>query len=174
MLKKLAYEIEEGEFTDSASITLLKPLFEQVRDKILQWENIGTPKIITQWIKEGVYIKPTRIILPFHQKSIPHNLKARTYWHTKLKPHYISSGAIQRIDLPQKNNRYISRCFFVEKSSGGFRLVIDLRNINEHFPDKKIKFENLSMLRFAHTELKWAGKIDLSDAYHHLALHPDI
>ena len=51
---------------------------------------------------------------------------------------------------------------------------MDLRYVNLFFEDKRIKFENLSMLRFAYLDLQWGGKVDLSDAYHHLALHPDI
>ena len=60
------------------------------------------------------------------------------------------------------------------KSSRGFRLVVDLGLVNSHFVTKKIKFENLGMLRLANRNLVYGGKVDLSDAYHHLALHPSI
>jgi hypothetical protein len=62
----------------------------------------------------------------------------------------------------------------VGKSTGGYRLVLDLRHINSFFEGKKIKFENLSLLRFAKTSLQWGGKVDLSDAYHHLTLHKNL
>ena len=52
--------------------------------------------------------------------------------------------------------------------------MVDLRFVNSFFPVRKIKFENLSMLKYAHKALHWGAKIDLSDAYHHLALHPDL
>ena len=52
--------------------------------------------------------------------------------------------------------------------------MIDLRFVNEHFEPRKIKFENLSLLKFAHKDLNWGAKMDLSDAYHHLCLHPSI
>jgi hypothetical protein len=52
--------------------------------------------------------------------------------------------------------------------------VVDLREINKHFAPLKIKFENLSLLRFASNKVKFGGKVDLSDAYHHLALHKDL
>ena len=60
------------------------------------------------------------------------------------------------------------------KSSGGYRLVVDLRLVNSHFVTKKIKFEILGMLRLANRNLVYGGKVNLSDAYHHLALHPSI
>ena len=52
--------------------------------------------------------------------------------------------------------------------------MVDLRTVNEHFAEHKVKFENLAMLRFAHTDLTYGAKVDLSDAYHHIALHPSI
>ena len=51
---------------------------------------------------------------------------------------------------------------------------MDLRFVNKFFEDKKIKFENLGMLKYAKKGLAWGAKIDLSDAYHHLHLHQDI
>lgn len=52
--------------------------------------------------------------------------------------------------------------------------MIDLRQVNSCFPDFKIKFEDLSMLRFVPPHMTCAGKADLADAYHHLALHPSL
>ena len=56
------------------------------------------------------------------------------------------------------------------KTTSGFRLVVDLRTVNEHFEAHKIKFENLGLLRFASPDVRVGAKVDLSDAYHHLAL----
>ncbi len=111
---------------------------------------------------------------PFFHTQIKHSAKALAYWHNTLKPHYLSGGAIRRISPPPKGTGHVSKCFFVEKASGGFRLVVDLRFLNEHFEEHKIKFENLSMLQFAHGNLAWGAKLDLSDAYHHLQLHDDM
>ncbi len=67
---------------------------------------------------------------------------------------------------------HVFKCFFVEKTSGGFRLVVDLRFLNEHLEELKIKFENLCMLHFVYSDLAWVAKLDLlADAYHHLQLH---
>lgn len=68
----------------------------------------------------------------------------------------------------------MSRSFFVPKSSGGYRLVIDLRFLNQHFTFNKVKFESLPILKFAPTTSQFAVSIDISDAYHHLRIHDDI
>ena len=86
----------------------------------------------------------------------------------------MASGAIKRIPPPPTNRRFVIKSFFVPKSSGGYRLVIDLRFVNNHFPDNKIEFEDLSLLRFVPPTMKVGAKIDLSDAYHHLELHPSL
>jgi hypothetical protein len=45
-----------------------------------------------------------------------------------LEPHYLSSGAIVKINPPVE--QYVNRSLFVEKSSGGYRLVFDLKYLN--------------------------------------------
>lgn len=91
-----------------------------------------------------------------------------------MRDHYLSSGAIVRIDKPGFNKQFVSRSFFVEKSSGGFRLVLDLKHINGYFEFPKVKFENLSVLKYCSQSVTHAFSIDISDAYHHLRIHPDL
>jgi hypothetical protein len=64
----------------------------------------------------------------------------------------------------------VNRSFFVPKSSGGYRLVLDLRFINNFFAFNKVKFETLAILRYAPSTVTHAFSVDISDAYHHLAL----
>ena len=84
-----------------------------------------------------------RDIPNFFHKQLEHSPEAIAYWQTRLKLHYLSSGAIQLIPPPKLGAQYVSKCFFVAKSSGGYRLVIDLKFVNQHFTVHKIKFENL-------------------------------
>lgn len=165
---------EEGEFVDSANIQLEKPLYEQVRDRIHVWREIGTNATVLSWIENGVFFPTTRDVPCFHHSQLDHDEEARKYWHTILKPHYIRGGAIRRIPAPPPHRRHVSRCFFVEKTSGGYRLVIDLRFVNLFFDEHKIKFENLSLLKFANSELQFGAKVDLSDAHHHLKYRGDL
>lgn len=51
---------------------------------------------------------------------------------------------------------------------------MDLKHLNKFFNLHKIKFENLGMLRFAQPGLRFGAKVDLSDAYHHIRLHPHL
>ena len=58
----------------------------------------------------------------------------------------------------------------MDKSSGGYRLVLDLKHLNQYFEFGKVTFENLSVLRYAPRSITHCFSIDISDAYHHLAI----
>ncbi len=60
------------------------------------------------------------------------------------------------------------------KSSGGFRLVLDLKFLNKFFSFPKVKFENLTVLKNAPLDATYASSIDISDAYHHLRVSDNI
>ena len=62
----------------------------------------------------------------------------------------------------------------MEKGSGGFRLVLDLKFLNKYFDFPKVKFENLTVLKHASPQVKYATSIDISDAYHHLRVADSI
>lgn len=62
----------------------------------------------------------------------------------------------------------------MEKSTGGFRLVLDLKFVNLFFSFDKVRFENLAQLRYAPTNITHAISLDISDAYHHLRLREDL
>ena len=81
-------------FDDSADIVHEVPLYERVKNSIQHWRNIGTNNVVLDWIENGVYIKPDSSIPNFFQKQIEHTADQLDYWRNKLKPHYISSGAI--------------------------------------------------------------------------------
>lgn len=130
--------------------------------------------MVLDWIANGVHFPLLQPVPNFFHKPLPHEPEALTYWTQRLKPHYLASGAIISIAPPLKQHQYVSKCFFVPKSSGGYRLVVDLKFVNRFFEVHKIKFENLGMLRYAQQGLTFGAKVDLSDAYHHIKLHPSL
>ncbi len=103
-------------------------------------------------------IKPIRL---FHHRAQEHTPDQLEYWRTKLLPHYLVTDAIRQIKLPAQQDRYISRCHFEEKSSGGYRLVVDLRNVNKHFEQKGLKYETLALLKYAPQNVTMGSSIDM-------------
>jgi hypothetical protein len=78
------------------------------------------------------------------------------------------------IPPPAPSQRFVSRSFFIPKSSGGFRLVLDFKFLNSHFHVEKVKYESLATLQQAPRAVQVGISIDISDAYHHLAVHEDL
>jgi hypothetical protein len=68
---------------------------------------------------------------------------------------------------------FFSHMFTVQKKSGKFRPVIDLKLLNQHVICTHFKMESdLTVLRQLQVG-DWAASIDLSDAYLHLPIHQD-
>ena len=118
---------------DSTHIQHSKPLSAVVAENLPNWRKIGAAPVVLEWIEKGVSFPITHPIPNFFHKPLPHEPEALAYWTQKLKPHYLASGAIVQIPPPTASKQFVSKCFFVPKSSGGFRLVVDLKYINTFF-----------------------------------------
>jgi len=85
-----------------------------------------------------------------------------------LEVRLLSVGAIE----PAVCSDFVSKSRLVPKRDGGFRLVVDLRHVNSHFPVASCKFETLGSLEHLVHPNDWFFSLDLKDGYYHLAVHP--
>jgi hypothetical protein len=79
-----------------------------------------------------------------------------------------AKGAIERAPLPSRG--YYSRLFLVPKTSGKWRPVIDLSNLNNYILKEKFKMETSRTVLLALKQGEWATSMDLSDAYFHVPI----
>jgi hypothetical protein len=79
------------------------------------------------------------------------------------------SGVLRTVE----HSRWISRAFLVPKPAGsGWRLIVDLREINAHCQTRKMKMETLRSLRLiAKPGDHWVS-FDLKDGFYSLAIDP--
>ena len=68
----------------------------------------------------------------------------------------------------------LSRIFGVPKSSGGYRLVIDLVNLNRFIESPPFAMTNHITLRKAIDLPSWMASLDIKDAFHHVSLRPNL
>ena len=68
---------------------------------------------------------------------------------------------------------FFSRVFLVPKKSGGWRLVIDLSQLNKSLAPVTFQMDTLVKVKEVLRPGMWATSIDLSDAYHHIPIHPE-
>ncbi len=85
---------------------------------------------------------------------------------------YIKNGIIHEAS---KNDVWASSPIFViEKTSGGHRLIIDLRAINVFVQSPTFKMENIATVKRLSQGMKYASTLDISSAFHHVALASEI
>ena len=140
----------------------------RVRACIAAWRQIGAPKHVLRWIQEGVRIEwidgPPP---PFHHgisRVSPEDI-ARV---SSERDRCLLSGAWTRA----KSFDYVSRAF-VTTHNGKRRLVFNLKYLNKFCAKRGARFGGLAGLR---RELRFGDEmwsIDLTDAYHHVALHEE-
>ena len=67
---------------------------------------------------------------------------------------------------------FISSIFTISKKSGGFRPVVNLKALNKFVVYNHFKMEGLPTLKSIVRANDWLAKLDLSDAYLTVPLHP--
>ena len=75
--------------------------------------------------------------------------------------------------MPPDSPGFYSNVFLVRKASGGWRPVIDLKNLNAHIHAPHFHMFTTSSVLSSVVKGDYAFKIDLQDAYFHVPIHPD-
>ena len=76
-------------------------------------------------------------------------------------------------EVPPDSPGLYSNVFLVRKTSGGWRPVIDLKNLNAHIHAPHFRMFTTSSVLSSVEKGDYAFKIDLQDAYFHVPIHPD-
>ena len=76
-------------------------------------------------------------------------------------------------EVPPYSPGFYSNVFLVRKASGGWRPVIDLKNLNAHIHAPHFRMFTTSSVLRSVKKGDYAFKIDLQDAYFHVPIHPD-
>ena len=67
---------------------------------------------------------------------------------------------------------FYSNAFMVRKAAGGWRPVIDLKQLNHHIDAPHFRIHTISSVLSTLKKGDYAFKIDLQDAYFHVLIHP--
>jgi len=132
------------------------------------WEALGAGKVVLGWLRYGYRMPFEREVRPFYHKSLPPSSPEETVYLALLEQRLLAAGAIR----PAECRDFVSKSRLVPKKDGGFRLVVDLRHINEHFKVKPCKFETLRTLENLVRPGNWFFSVDLKDGYYHVGVHP--
>jgi len=124
---------------------------------------------VLRWISQGVTVKWNERgpPAPFHHGVSRFSPDERE-WLATERDRCLGTGAWERAT----NFDFVSRAFVVAHN-GKRRLVIDLRHLNEHCVKRSCRFESLSRLRKLARRHDFMISVDLTDAYHHIAIRPE-
>ena len=75
-------------------------------------------------------------------------------------------------EMPPNSPGFYSNVFLVRKASGGWRPVIDLKNLNAHIHAPHLCMFTTNSVLSSIRKGDYAFKIDLQDAYFHVPIHP--
>ena len=75
-------------------------------------------------------------------------------------------------EVPPNSPGFYSNVFLVQKASGGWRPVIDLKNLNAHIHAPHFRMFTTSSVLSSVRKGDYAFKIDLQDAYFYVPIHP--
>lgn len=148
------------------------PSFFRLRQKLDWWRKFAS-KDIVQLILEGVgeeWVEPTYALKS--SLHLPKSCQEIVQVHSILKD-YLQVGAIK--DISGQDVPYCVPWFIISKEELGshkLRLILDCRKINLGFHPKTFKMDGWKDIFPVLRKDLWASKIDLKNAYFHLALAP--
>ena len=144
-------------------------LFDNVRKHSDNWVEAGAPPTVQQWIETGVRV-PWKGEPPpkFHKGAslTDRTLSQNEFWQEE-KERLVKCGAWERGGRPD----YVTKAFLVPKpGTNKWRLVVDLRHLNQFVEKFTTKFETLKALRRLAKRGDWMMSFDLEDGYYAVAL----
>jgi hypothetical protein len=133
------------------------------------WKRMGAHDTVINWIKDGIQI-------PFH--DTPHSfeiqnpsfsIKEKAFVNSEICE-LLLSGAIRKC-LPGEVPLCVSPIGCVPKKKDKFRLIVDLRHINEYVVAQSFQNENIDTVTQLIKPHDRLCSFDLRNGYHHVPVH---
>lgn len=130
------------------------------------WDRIGVPATVKSWITSGVSLPFADNIAPSDIYVNPYKLsvKERAFVQNELISLEIS-GAIRRVSA---RPRCVSQIKCVPKKNGKYRIVTDLRLVNEHIEAPYFHNEGINTAAKLVQTGDYMVKTDLKDGFFHI------
>ena len=134
------------------------------------WAKVCTNNFILRIVAEGYKLQ--FISEPVQPSYSPRNMSnsALNVCHDKVCE-FVDSGAI--ISVSPNSCNFISHIFPVPKKTlGEFRIIFDLTFLNKYIRKVRFRMDSITSIMALISPGDWLISIDLSDAYHTVAIHP--
>jgi hypothetical protein len=129
---------------------------------------VQTSSFVADWIRDGVKIDFISTPLPHRRVSHIVNVRERLFARAQvvelLRRGVIAEDLTAEVICPLG--------VAPKKGPDMFRLIHNVRYVNEFCTARPFTYEKLSDLQNLVKSGWWMGKLDLSSGYHHIPLHP--
>ncbi len=117
-----------------------------VRQEWLKWRDLGASGQVLEWIRHGVVVPwLTRAPPPPFNQGV--SCRGLSRDQAVFLQKEIERLTLSRVLRHVEYSRWVSRAFLVKKPAGsGWRLIVDLREINKACQTRKMKMETLRSL----------------------------
>lgn len=144
----------------------------QIKERINEWMNITTDRKILSMvqgtrieIEDGIELEGSR-----NDKKIPFS-KAETEAINSEINDLLQKGVIE--ETCHEHGEFISNIFTREKKDGSFRVILNLKRLNQHISYQKFKMETLQSALTLVSPGCYMGSIDLISAYYSVPIAKD-
>jgi len=145
-----------------------QPQYLRLQSALQAWKDIGAPPVIISWIQHGYRLPFVKDLPPFSQSEWVPSTQEESQALRQMLQDLLSLGVLKPVHVA----RYISRARLEPKSSGGFRLVVDLRFVNAHLKPQPVHYEDLGTLPQMIQPDDFMFSFDLQNGYYHIPIHP--
>ena len=133
------------------------------------WERIGASDTVIDWITDGITISFKREPEPSVVNNPLFSDSENKFVCAELEK-LLANGVVERVD---ETPRCVSPLKVVPKKNGKFRLICDLRYLNEFCDVPRFSSEDVSVLPQIMGTNERAVTLDLRDGFYHFPIHPD-
>ena len=140
-----------------------------ISNHFAEWVNITKDTFVLDIVRSGLQID-------FFKTPVCYNIKPSCSMSDTEKDTInceIEKLLQKRIIVPTSYNKgdFVSSVFTMPKSDGSYRVILNLKNLNEFVTFQHCKLESLKDVLDMITPRAWMSSVDLKDAYYSIAIH---
>ncbi len=133
------------------------------------WTQITTNPSVLSWIREGVPLPLASTPSAFAFDNPPLSAKQVTYIDSEIK-NLLAIGAISKVN---SQPTCVSPIHCVPKRSGGHRLIVDLRHLNNHIVCPTFRYEDINSTLELIQPRDQLVTVDLKSGFYHIPIQQD-
>ena len=145
----------------------LQRVVGSLRCHIGAWKKIGASETILSWISEGVRLYFEHIPVRWHGLNPPMSKEERLEM-SKMLAEMEAAGAIRRA---KTQPTIVSPIRLVPKPNGKWRLIVNMRHLNQHLRVRSFKMEGVRNFQYTVARDDEMFKVDMKSGYYHVELH---